>query len=262
MKVVKPLSRTGLRRVLQAAEIMHALDDGPFHERLFRATRHLFQEAVHAFEVYGLRDGSHTLHSDMQWPEAERASIEARIGGLVQQDHPIFPLLREGNAPPARLSDLIVDSKWTETELYKEVFVPADVRYQIVVPFAEGDYVGGLTINRAWRDWSERDLDAAKLFGSQVVLGYRNSQVLTAAHVQLPRAQSFDHTALRKRGLSRRESEVLFWVARGKRNVEIAVILGVAARTIELHLTSVYRKLEVDNRAAAVAIALDYGAGE
>ena len=56
--------------------------------------------------------------------------------------------------------------------------------------------------------------------------------------------------------LTSRENEVLYWVAAGKTNEAIAAILGVASKTIEKHLAHVYAKLEVPNRAAAVASAL------
>jgi DNA-binding CsgD family transcriptional regulator len=55
-------------------------------------------------------------------------------------------------------------------------------------------------------------------------------------------------------GLTRREAEVLTWLASGKTNHEIAAILGVRARTIDKHLENIYAKLGVENRTAAVAL--------
>jgi len=62
--------------------------------------------------------------------------------------------------------------------------------------------------------------------------------------------------SLRALGLSRREAEVLTWVTEGKTNPEIAVILGVSARTVQTHLDRIFRKLDVETRTAAVAAAL------
>lgn len=59
--------------------------------------------------------------------------------------------------------------------------------------------------------------------------------------------------------LTERELEVLTAVARGDRNKEIALQLGVTERTIKAHLTNVYNKLGVDSRAAAVSIAMQHG---
>ncbi len=57
-------------------------------------------------------------------------------------------------------------------------------------------------------------------------------------------------------GLSKREAEVLYWVAKGKENSEIAEVLYVGVATIRKHLEHIYQKLEVKNRASAVVEAL------
>ena len=59
--------------------------------------------------------------------------------------------------------------------------------------------------------------------------------------------------------LTERELEVLTAVARGDRNKEIALQLGVTERTIKAHLTNVYNKLGVDSRAAAVSVGIQRG---
>ena len=59
--------------------------------------------------------------------------------------------------------------------------------------------------------------------------------------------------------LTRREREVLSGVARGERSKEIARRLGITERTVRAYLTNIYAKLDVDSRAAAVAVALERG---
>lgn len=59
--------------------------------------------------------------------------------------------------------------------------------------------------------------------------------------------------------LTPRELEVLRGAAAGERNKEIAYRLGISSRTVKAHLTSVYNKLGVDSRAAAIAIAAKKG---
>lgn len=66
-----------------------------------------------------------------------------------------------------------------------------------------------------------------------------------------------EENILRERfGLTERESEVLLWLARGKGNAEIAIILGVSPRTVNKHLEQVFRKLNVENRTSAAVMAL------
>lgn len=57
--------------------------------------------------------------------------------------------------------------------------------------------------------------------------------------------------------LTERELEVLRAASRGERSKEIALHLGISERTVKAHLDSVYNKLGVDSRAAAVATAIE-----
>jgi DNA-binding CsgD family transcriptional regulator len=57
-------------------------------------------------------------------------------------------------------------------------------------------------------------------------------------------------------GLTPRETEVLTWIAQGKTNYEIGVILSVATGTICKHVQRIFFKLSVENRTAAAVVAL------
>jgi DNA-binding NarL/FixJ family response regulator len=57
-------------------------------------------------------------------------------------------------------------------------------------------------------------------------------------------------------GLTLRESEVLYWVAKGKTNRDIGDILGASPATVKKHLERVYEKLGVETRTAAAAVAM------
>jgi len=56
--------------------------------------------------------------------------------------------------------------------------------------------------------------------------------------------------------ITKRESEVLLWIAHGKTNREIAEILSLSPRTVTKHLEQIYAKIQVDNRTAAASIAI------
>ena len=58
-------------------------------------------------------------------------------------------------------------------------------------------------------------------------------------------------------GLTPRESEVLFWIAQGKTNAEIGLILDAAAATVKKHVERILEKLEVENRQSASLRALE-----
>ena len=59
--------------------------------------------------------------------------------------------------------------------------------------------------------------------------------------------------------LSDREIEVLQLVADGKSNKEVAQVLTISEKTVKAHLRSIFRKLEVGDRAQAVATAMRKG---
>ena len=67
------------------------------------------------------------------------------------------------------------------------------------------------------------------------------------------------HRTVQGLGLSEREREVLAGVARGERSKEIAARLGITERTVKAHLASIYNRLGVDSRAAAIAVAAQKG---
>jgi DNA-binding CsgD family transcriptional regulator len=51
--------------------------------------------------------------------------------------------------------------------------------------------------------------------------------------------------------LTPREAEVMHWIMEGKRDREIAVILGLSPRTVEKHVCHILEKLQVETRTAA-----------
>lgn len=68
---------------------------------------------------------------------------------------------------------------------------------------------------------------------------------------------AFSVNALELLGLTKREAEVLFWIARDKSNAGIAKELGCSEGTVRKHLEHVYKKLEVQTRTGAVMFALE-----
>jgi DNA-binding CsgD family transcriptional regulator len=68
-----------------------------------------------------------------------------------------------------------------------------------------------------------------------------------------------DEKNKRKTILSERENQVLGWTAKGKSSGEIGAILGISSKSVEFHLDGCKRKLNVFNKAHAVAKALLFG---
>jgi DNA-binding CsgD family transcriptional regulator len=60
----------------------------------------------------------------------------------------------------------------------------------------------------------------------------------------------------KRHGLTCREAEALQWLAKGKTNLEIGLILGISPKTVEKHLEHTYAKLGVENRGGAIAMVI------
>jgi DNA-binding CsgD family transcriptional regulator/PAS domain-containing protein len=69
---------------------------------------------------------------------------------------------------------------------------------------------------------------------------------------------SVDPALLLPLGISKREAEVLTWLAAGKSNAEIASIVGVSPLTAKTHVLNILRKLGVENRTSAAAMVHDF----
>ena len=66
----------------------------------------------------------------------------------------------------------------------------------------------------------------------------------------------------RRFGLAPREAEVLGWVAQGKTNAEVAIILGLAPGTVKFYVERILGKLGCETRTGAVRMAFEAIAAE
>jgi DNA-binding NarL/FixJ family response regulator len=100
-------------------------------------------------------------------------------------------------------------------------------------------------------------------------------ELLAAIRARLKRKQQHEHNTraqlsqvrfapdfssslpLESLGLSPREAQVLLWIAQGKNNEEIGLILGASRNTIKKHVLHVLEKLGVETRNAAAIRAIE-----
>jgi NarL family two-component system response regulator YdfI len=105
-----------------------------------------------------------------------------------------------------------------------------------------------------------KDTDRETLFNS--IRAAARGETLLKPEIMarlLSKAAAVNTPANARTDLTGRELEVLKRVAQGERSKEIAVGLGISERTVKAHLASIYNKLGVDSRAAAISIAAQKG---
>lgn len=56
---------------------------------------------------------------------------------------------------------------------------------------------------------------------------------------------------------TKREAEILFWIAQGKSDADMSLLCDISIRTVQKHIENIYKKLGVENRRAAAQIAID-----
>ncbi len=223
-----------------AIERIHAASDAEeFSRTIFPIVEELIPAAFITSDEYHLATGE-SKHACTQvgppgWAE--------RLSELVEKEHPGYFAIRDGLREPLRISDLISQRELRRLALYHEVFRPLQGGHQIVLPLIVPGYVAGFTINRD-RPFTEEEMCLARLLGPHLALAHLHAQKSADLRQHFPHAMP---------GLTLREREVLQWIAEGKRDAEIAIILGIARRTVSKHVEHILAKIGCETRTAAIA---------
>lgn len=166
--------------------------------------------------------------------------------------HPTVVYVNNGGTESVvKITDVITQRQFRKTALYNELFRTADAEYQIaaLVPIEGG--VAGLAINRDI-DFVEEERVMLQYLRPHIARAHALSDMYAAANA-CPVPVGDCRPWAKKRGLTPREMEILHWIAEGKRDKEIAEILGLSWRTVKTHAVRIFQKLGVETRTAAAA---------
>lgn len=193
--------------------------------------------------VLGYRErevGSHRLlidcHTSACCPPAEVVVAAARLC----DEHPLSIQRCATERGALRISDVAAGPGLHRLDYFRQVLAPMGIEHQIRLwlpaPHGVARYV---YINRGLDDgdFADHDRDLLELLRPHLAAS-RERWGVAGAHV-------LD-------GLTRRESEVLTLVARGRTNHEIATELVLSPNTVRKHLENAFEKLGVHTRAEAV----------
>lgn len=146
-------------------------------------------------------------------------------------------------------SDFPTQVMLTHRGQYEELYRSIEMNYGMSIPI-DFDHRGGtcLSFIKRSRDFTEQDRLMSTLLRPHLQRAYANAQLVTQNLCKPCLQRSI---TLQDLGLTIKESAVAFWLAEGKTNREIGLILGTAARTVEKHVEKILRKLRVENRTAA-----------
>jgi len=111
----------------------------------------------------------------------------------------------------------------------------------------------------------ERTVSAVKAmlsdseFSSLFREGQQMGEIRVAELFLNPASKEHSRRETSTSSLTRRELEILRLVAQGLTDAQIAERLVLSKRTVNAHLTSIYRKLDINSRAAATRFAIEHG---
>ncbi len=186
--------------------------------------------------------GQYRLTHNMPMDPVE-ANRHFTVLAACYQENPIYNVIQEATEVSAvRISDLASRNRFQNTTLYQEMFRHIGIEHQmhVIVPVTSGSV--SLSINHR-RDFSDEQVEIFRMLAPEIARAYY-------------RAQSTPAPEAAPQNLTPRETEVLRWLRNGKRNSEIAIILGISERTVEKHIEHLLAKLGVESRTAAIAMTL------
>jgi DNA-binding CsgD family transcriptional regulator len=164
-------------------------------------------------------------------------------GALSADDRAVFdrhfnrhPLVRyhgyDGGEHVQRISDSVPFERFRRTTLYNDYYRRIRIDHAMALPiYVRDGLLVSFVLNRTRRDFSDRERALLDLVRPNLARFYKKVKTSSL--------------------LTPREADVLRWVAAGKSDAQIGVILGISPRTAQKHLQNLYEKLGVENRTAA-----------
>jgi DNA-binding CsgD family transcriptional regulator len=181
-------------------------------------------------------------------------------------------LERTHDGRPFRFSDVVSVEELHALDLYHELYGPIGLEHQIAftLPAVSGQIVG-VALSRRERDFSDAERELLEIARPHLIQAYNNATRHSRALQGLqdgaqppataPAAPARGGAAATKisemlaLGLTAREAEILSLVSTGCSDREVAEELCISHRTVQKHLQRCYAKLQVGDRAKAVALA-------
>jgi pimeloyl-ACP methyl ester carboxylesterase/DNA-binding CsgD family transcriptional regulator len=188
---------------------------------------------------------------------AFRQAFTARFipGASLEQQHWFNELQRVSTSPANALRLLELVGRLDVVDLLPKVNCPTLVLHGVddaAVPFEEGRLIASTIPGARFVS-----LDSPNHLLLETEPAWR--RFLEEAEAFLPGSTS---AAPALAALTPREHDLLELIAQGRDNAQIAATLGLSEKTVRNHITHIFAKLEVENRAQAIVLARNAGFGK
>ena len=215
-----------------------------FGSHLVKITARLLPGATIAFDQIDESNGQYVFDHNLPHSAGDLDRLFHRLKELYTQN-PIHHYIQSGGTGPVvDLADLISTACFEKTEFYQDIFRPFGLKQQVNVLLPRAGWITSMTINHD-RCISGRLQTLLALASRHIAAAHQTACLLERLEVK-PLEAAGDSI------FTPRESQVVGWLGEGKRNSEIAVILGCSPRTIDKHVENILRKTGAETRTAAV----------
>jgi DNA-binding CsgD family transcriptional regulator len=243
----RELQDNDLRQVLDASVELHEaeadLDRFPYV--VFNLVKRLIDADVVGYgEMDPIEGSARGLHSDYS-PE-KLAGMKAYAG--LMKTHPFWQAdPRFFGHRALKSSDFFSQRQYRETPVGSELMVPNGVHYNIGFVFLNRGRIIGIAAYRIGHlDFNETERAKLEAFRPMMQAAYENARLRSLIALSpLRRLQ------LAFPNLTPRQAEIAAWLAEGKSNEVIALLLGIGPETVKSHLKAIFVKLGVEDRFAA-----------
>ena len=201
----------------------------------------LFQPVTLAAEAFFPHQG---------WLPSGNDFRDAASGKLIE--HPLARKFLKRQGPMALLrSREVSDKEWHRSFIYNELDRPLGVEdIATVYHVTASKRVLVLTCGRS-RRFFDHEFTPIQAY-HRILNGLAQFHPMSRCQDSPQIAELSECDPLGKLAtLTTREHEILQWVREGKRDPEIAIILGISLRTVNHHMANIRRKLGVETRTAA-----------
>lgn len=169
---------------------------------------------------------------------------------------------RTGDGTALALSDFVSRAGLDRLAIHRDYYHPLCLEDDLSINIRHDDVTTCAAVLRRRRSFRTEERELLNALRPHFAQAWSNAQTVTALNrVRAPaadptRAWSPEQLEVRF-GLTPREAEVLIWVAQGKSNPEVGLILGIRPYTVRTHLERVFAKLGVESRHAASLCAME-----
>lgn len=227
-------------RITRADRITHVLDVCR-EEILARGAAMI---SYHFASAFGSQTGDKVIFSQFGFPEPW---IERYRDPDFRRADPVTEFIMQAGRPmrwdAALAAQVLTSEQQAFVDAFRAMGIPAGVGIPLFGPNGRNAYCG-IGFDRELEPGDRRMIGR---MGAIAQMGHRRVVELLTDRGEEPVR------------VSGRESEVLHWMARGKSNADIAVILGISPATVDTFVRRLFDKLGVNDRISAIVRALGEG---